>query len=209
MVPGPAGMLEAAIDRSVRRTAPSQWSATRIRSQQGTMQNKVVTTLARAFAHLGARQVRFNFRGVGASAGTYAEGDRRARGCARGRARGAARVGPGCTLYLGGFSFGAAVALAQCGARPQPAGLVTVAPPVERLPPISCRRAALGCSCTAQPTTWCRSRPTRGWVAGLAAPPQLVLLDGVGHFFHGQLAALTSAVTGFFAPGALRMASRR
>ena len=40
--------------------------------QLGTMQNKVVTTLARSFANLGATAVRFNFRGVGASAGGYA-----------------------------------------------------------------------------------------------------------------------------------------
>ena len=42
--------------------------------QQGTMSNKVVTTVARAFAKLGADAVRFNFRGVGASAGAYADG---------------------------------------------------------------------------------------------------------------------------------------
>ena len=96
------------------------------------MSNKVVTTLARAFARLGADAVRFNFRGVGArpAATRTASGEREdalavVAWC---RAR-----WPGRRLYLGGFSFGAAVA-AAIAARVAPAGLVTVAPPVDRLP---------------------------------------------------------------------------
>ena len=97
------------------------------------MSNKVVTTLARAFARLGADAVRFNFRGVGASQGRYADGvgerDDALAVVAWCRAR-----WPDRRLYLGGFSFGAAVA-AAIAARVAPAGLVTVAPPVDKLPP--------------------------------------------------------------------------
>ena len=96
------------------------------------MSNKVVTTLARAFARLGADAVRFNFRGVGTSPGRYADGvgerDDALAVVAWCRAR-----WPGRRLYLGGFSFGAAVA-AAIAARVAPAGLVTVAPPVDKLP---------------------------------------------------------------------------
>ena len=73
LLPGPAGDLEiaAAPQDGARATAiichPHPLHG-------GTMTNKVVTTIARAFHELGLRTVRFNFRGVGKSAGKYAEG---------------------------------------------------------------------------------------------------------------------------------------
>jgi len=197
MVPGPAGTLEAAVDSVGAAPSAVAVICHPHPLEQGTMQNKVVTTLARAFAHLGAFSVRFNFRGVGASQGAYSEGiGERADALAVAawcRAR-----WPRLRLYLGGFSFGAAVALTSA-AEAQPFGLVTVAPPVEKLPatfvPPSCPWLLVhGTADDVVPVA-----PTEAWVAGLAAPPRLVLLDGVGHFFHGQLRTLESEVTGFFA----------
>ena len=113
-----------------------------------------------------------------------ASGPMRSRWSAWSRAR-----WPGLRLYLGGFSFGGGVALASA-AEARPFGLVTVAPPVEKLPPTfvppSCPWLLVhGTADDVVPVA-----PTEAWVAALAAPPQLVLLDGVGHFFHGQLRAL-------------------
>lgn len=71
----------------------------------GTMQNKVVQTLARAFVQCGWQAVRFNFRGVGASAGTYDEG----RGEAADMQAVIDQVAPSGPLALAGFSFGAFV----------------------------------------------------------------------------------------------------
>ena len=71
----------------------------------GTMQNKVVQTLARAFVQCGWQAVRFNFRGVGASAGTYDEGQGEAADM-QAVIRQVAAEGP---LALAGFSFGAFV----------------------------------------------------------------------------------------------------
>ena len=71
----------------------------------GTMQNKVVQTLARAFVQCGWQAVRFNFRGVGASAGVYDEG----RGEAVDMLSVVAQVAPEGPLALAGFSFGAFV----------------------------------------------------------------------------------------------------
>src|SRR5215831_20082293 len=109
-VPGPAGNLEAAID-SVDATPRAIAVVCHPHPlQQGTMQNKVVTTVARAFVKLGAHALRFNFRGVGASEGRYADGVGE-------RADALAAIAwsrdrwPGLNLYLGGFSFGAAIAL--------------------------------------------------------------------------------------------------
>jgi alpha/beta superfamily hydrolase len=76
---------------------------------------------------------------------------------------------------------------------------VTVAPPVERL-----AREHVAPSCP-----WLLVHgaaddvvppgPVLDWAAKLAKPPQIVLLPGVGHFFHGKLPALIDAVTTFFA----------
>jgi alpha/beta superfamily hydrolase len=197
VVPGPSGGLEAAIDAAVDTPIAIAVVCHPHPLQQGTMTNKVVTTLARAFAHLGAHVVRFNFRGVGTSAGSYSGGagekDDALAVAAWSRAR-----WPGLPLYLGGFSFGGGVAIASAR-EVQPRGLVTVAPPVEKLPP----------DCVPPDCPWLLVHgsdddvvpiaPTQAWVATLARPPQLLVLDHVGHFFHGKLRVLEDAVTDFFA----------
>lgn len=72
----------------------------------GTMDNKVVQTLARAFVQSGWTAVRFNFRGVGASAGVHDEG----RGEADDLLTVIASTAPDGPLALAGFSFGSFVA---------------------------------------------------------------------------------------------------
>jgi alpha/beta superfamily hydrolase len=162
------------------------------------MHNKVVTTLARAFAHLGAVSVRFNFRGVGLSAGEYDEGGGE-RADALAVVRYVRAQWPHQRVYLGGFSFGGAVALAVAR-EADPAGLVTVAPAIARLPsdfePPSCRWLLVH----GEADDIVPAPPVVAWAARLPLPPQIVLVDGVGHFFHGHLQALTDAVTTFFAP---------
>jgi alpha/beta superfamily hydrolase len=196
-VPGPAGTLEAMIDSVAAAPSAIAVICHPHPLQEGTMTNKVVTTLARAFAHLGAYAVRFNFRGVGASAGGYDDGVGERADALAVLAWSRARW-PDCRLYLGGFSFGAGVALAGA-ADARPHGLVTVAPPVAKLPatfvPPKCPWLLVhGTADELIPVT-----DTQAWVATLASPPKLLLLDGVGHFFHGRLRVLESAVTSFFA----------
>lgn len=197
-IAGPAGVLEAAIDASAGPAVATAVVCHPHPQQQGTMTNKVVTTVARAFTQLHADAVRFNFRGVGKSAGAYAGGD--------GEGDDALAVVAWCRerwpnrpLYLGGFSFGAAVALVVA-ARVAPAGLVTVAPPVERLrsgfdAPRCPWLLVHGESDDVVP-----AKPVLEWAAALPSPPKIVLLPGVGHFFHGSLAAITRAVTEAFGP---------
>src|SRR5262249_61072374 len=71
VIPGPDGRIEGAVD-SVDAAARAIAVVCHPHPlQQGTMQNKVVTTVARAFAQLGAHAVRFNCRGVGTSQGRH------------------------------------------------------------------------------------------------------------------------------------------
>jgi alpha/beta superfamily hydrolase len=195
-IAGPEGALEGAIDGDAGAPAAVAVICHPHPLEQGTMHNKVVTTLARAFVRLGAVAVRFNFRGVGSSAGSYADGigerDDVLAVIAFCRAR-----WPSRRLYLGGFSFGAAVALAVA-ARAAPHGLITVAPPVERLPEDfvapTCPWVLLhGTADDVVP-----AKPVLAWCAALAAPPRVVLVEGGGHFFHGRLPAVTAAVTTAF-----------
>jgi alpha/beta superfamily hydrolase len=196
-IPGPAGQLELAVDQAGTSAAAVAVICHPHPLQQGTMHNKVVTTLARTFANLGAAAVRFNFRGVGDSAGAYADGvgerDDAAAVVEFARERWA-----GLPVYLGGFSFGGAVALG-IASRIAPRGLVTVAPPVARLgaefvPPRCPWLLLHGSDDDVVP-----AGPVIEWATALAAPPRVVQLAGVGHFFHGHLNALSAAVTEFFA----------
>jgi alpha/beta superfamily hydrolase len=195
-IAGPAGVLEAVIDASAAASIATALICHPHPLQQGTMSNKVVTTVARAFTRIGADAVRFNFRGVGKSAGRFADGIGE-RDDALAAAAWCRRRWPNRPLYLGGFSFGAAIA-AAIAARAAPAGLVTVAPPVERLgddflPPTCPWLLIHGDADEVVPP-----RPVIEWCAKLPVPPKIVLLPGVGHFFHGHLAALAKAVTEAF-----------
>ena len=98
----------------------------------GTMDNKVVTTVARAFQERGAAAFRFNFRGVGASEGRHDEGRGETEDCLAVIAHARSAVGEHLPLWLAGFSFGGAVAV-RASERVEFAQLVLVAPAFRRL----------------------------------------------------------------------------
>jgi alpha/beta superfamily hydrolase len=165
----------------------------------GTMQNKVVHTLARAFGELGVASVRFNFRGVGASAGGFAHG--------AGETEDALAViewvraqRPGAAVWLAGFSFGAYVAL-RAAAPAQVSGLITVAPAVNlydfsALAPPPCPWLLIqGEADEVVPV-----EAVRAWLSAIAPRPQTLFLPGAGHFFHGRLNDLKAAVRDFVPP---------
>src|SRR5256885_54563 len=97
----------------------------------GTMDNKVVTTLVRAFSESGAAVFRFNFRGVGASEGTHDEGRGETDDMVRVIEHARSQLG-GLPLQLAGFSFGGAVAVRASG-RVDFSQLVLVAPGFRRI----------------------------------------------------------------------------
>ena len=98
----------------------------------GTMDNKVVTTVARAFAERGAATYRFNFRGVGETQGTHDEGRGETEDCLAVLAHARAALGDHLPVWLAGFSFGGAVAV-KASARADFQHLVLVAPAFRRL----------------------------------------------------------------------------
>lgn len=97
----------------------------------GTMDNKVITTVARAFFDAAAATYRFNFRGVGGTEGAHDDG--------RGETEDMLKViehaqsqRPGLPLWLSGFSFGGAVALAA-SEKVNASEMILIAPAFQRL----------------------------------------------------------------------------
>jgi alpha/beta superfamily hydrolase len=165
---------------------------------EGSMHNKVVHTLCRGLERLNCVALRFNFRGVGASEGAFAEGLGELED-ARAICRWARQEWPGQLLGLAGFSFGAAVALAAAVSE-QPFALVTVAPPVGRL----FDRDMTTPSCPwlvvqGDEDELVDCELVREWVHGLRPAPRLAVLPGADHFFHGRLVELRDIVSGFVA----------
>lgn len=197
---GPSGQLEGLLDMPAPPPAAIAVVCHPHPKFAGTMHNKVAFMLARAFNDLGAVSLRFNFRGVGRSEGEYAEGNGETQDALAAidwlRAK-----HPELPLWLGGFSFGAYVALRAQSQRPVQR-LVTVAPAVERfdthaieLPVMPWLLVQGDADDVVSP------RAVLDWAAGLARPPKIAVLQGAGHFFHGRLTELRQAVVNAFTSG--------
>ncbi|MEY4760306.1 MAG: hypothetical protein RLZZ200_162 [Pseudomonadota bacterium] len=162
------------------------------------MDNKVVTTVARTFQELGIPTLRFNFRGVGESEGVHDEGrgevDDALAVIAAGRSR-----WPGAALWLAGFSFGGLIALAATS-RPE-AGtvqrLVTVAPAFTRFHASPDEVRAPECPwlvVQGDADEVIPAAEVAGFAGRITPAPELVMLQGVGHYFHGRLNDLRGAI---------------
>ena len=197
VVAGPAGQLEAVVEDP----GDAAGDAVAVLCHphplyHGTMNNKVVHTLARAANRLGCPAVRFNFRGVGRSEGSYAEGAGETEDALAVVAWARERW-PDAALWLGGFSFGAWVAL-NAAPRADPALLVTVAPPVQRFPVEDLVHPGV-------PWLLVQGRSdevvdpaaVEDWASRLSPRPELAAMDDTDHFFHGRLTALRDVVEEF------------
>jgi len=196
-ISGPAGRLEALMDMPPELAPVAAVVVCHPHPQHGgTMHNKVAHTLARAFVRTDFAALRFNFRGTEGSEGVYDEGigelDDALAAIEWIRAR-----YPGLPLWSAGFSFGAAIAVRAAVASPV-AGLVSVAPAIYRF----------GADLESQPDCpWLVVQgdedelvdvdATIDWINGLEPGPELIVMPGVEHFFHGNLVALREAVVNF------------
>ncbi|MDQ3270012.1 MAG: alpha/beta fold hydrolase [Pseudomonadota bacterium] len=200
LLPGPAGALEAIIE------APDSEVPTRpvvavvchpLPTEGGTMHNKVVTMSARALRESGVATVRFNFRGIGASEGTFDDGEGEIEDL-RAVAAWVRQQRPDAQLWLAGFSFGAYVALALA-AELAPGMLILIAPPagrswnLEALPPPECPWLVI----QGEADEVVDPQAVYAWLEGLkplAHPPELVRMPDTTHFFHRRLIDLRGAV---------------
>ena len=192
---GPAGRIEALLDTPPVPLAPAVAVVCHPHPQhQGTMLNKVVHTIGRALNDLGLPVVRFNFRGVGASDGAYADGIGETEDVLA-VAAWAQRHFPGAELWLAGFSFGAAVSI-RAALASQCRQLISVAPPVTRMATLlrADRPACPWLLIQGSADEVVAAADVIAWARALNPPPDLVLLPDVDHFFHGRLTLLRDTV---------------
>jgi uncharacterized protein len=193
-VAGPAGALVTAVDAPAGRPRGVAVVCHPHPQHGGTMDNKVVQTLARAFVQLGHTSVRFNFRGIGGSAGGWDEG--------RGEIDDALAViaahrVAGLPLLLAGFSFGGYVASQAATRLAEPATRLALVGP-----------AVVNFNVAPVPSDTLVVHGELDDVVPLPAvfdwarPQQLpvTVLPGAGHFFHGQLPVLKQIVLAAFGP---------
>lgn len=190
LINGPAGQLEVSVAEPVSESR----SAIGIVCHPhplfgGTMDNKVVTTLTKIFQYLGLHTVRFNFRGVGRSAGQFDNGN--------GELEDLLAVldwmqqqHPSREIWLAGFSFGAYVA-AKAATQLPINQLVTVAPavqhfPMQNLPPIRCPWVLV----QGEKDDVVPPQEVFAWAETRDPKPIILRFPEAGHFFHGQLGEL-------------------
>ncbi|MFK2932543.1 alpha/beta hydrolase [Dyella agri] len=195
MLDGPAGKLEAISDVAERADARRGVAVICHPNpvQGGTMHNKVVTMLERALRESGLDTLRFNFRGTGASAGSYDDGNGESEDLAAVVAW-LRRVRPGDALWLAGFSFGSYVTIRNA-VRLEADALVSIAPPVGRwsmgddvLP---------GCPwlmVMGEADEVVEPQAVFDWIEAMDKPPELIRMPETGHFFHRRLMDLRGAV---------------
>lgn len=160
----------------------------------GTMHNKVVTTVAKAFEQLGAKTVRFNFRGVGKSEGHYddALGEADDLRVILGWVKGAC---PNDEIWLAGFSFGSYVAAKAANTDPDITRLITIAPTVNNynyhaFTSIACPwLVVLGAEDELVPL-----EQVKAFVEQPPVPVRFVVVEKASHFFHCKLIELREAL---------------
>ena len=190
---GPAGALEVAIDRPTDAAQGVAVIAHPHPLHGGTMTNKVVQTLARAFVLAGWTAVRFNFRGVGRSEGAYDEG--------RGELQDLLAVvqaqAPEGPLCLAGFSFGAFVtshAVAQLHPQRELRRVVLVGAAASRfvVAPLAPELHLHSLVIHGEQDDTVPLAAVMDWARPQALP--VLVVPGGGHFFHGQLPLLRDCV---------------
>lgn len=194
---GPAGAIEAVRDSATLADGAAPRGVAIIAHPHplfgGTMDNKVVQTLARAFVASGYQAVRFNFRGVGGSAGVHDEG----RGECEDLLSVVAQVAPEGPLALAGFSFGAFVtshALAALWGQRRIDHVVLVGTAASRftVAPVPAEAHGRTLVVHGEHDDTVPLAAVMDWARPQILP--VTVVPGGGHFFHGQLPLLRNLV---------------
>jgi uncharacterized protein len=191
-IAGPAGTLEVALNVPEGNVRGIALIAHPHPLQGGTLDNKVVQTLAKTFAALGYAATRFNFRGVGLSEGRFDDGIGETDDALAALAAAKLEFGE-LPVALAGFSFGSyvqtRVAHAIAAERMVLIGPAVKRFPIEAVPPdtIVIHGEEDDVVAIADVLAWAR-------------PQQLpiIVFPGCGHFFHGRLPQLQRVITGMW-----------
>jgi hypothetical protein len=199
-LPAPHGMLEGLLRLPDPGTTPRMAAVVchPHPAQGGTMHNKVVFRIAQALGELGMPTLRFNYRGVGRSTGSFDEGRGEADDV-RTALEALAERFPTLPLCLAGFSFGAWLALPIGCADARVRQLIGVGVPVRLLATdtlTDCAKPKL--IIQGERDQYGPLSELRRWLAQLPEPKQLTVIPGAEHFFAEQQSALTAAIVDYF-----------
>jgi len=194
---GPAGRLEAILKEPAGAVTRAAIVCHPHPLFGGTMHNKVVFRIARAFADAGFAVLRFNFRGTGRSEGAHDSG-RGEQDDLRTAIEFIERRFPGAETWLAGFSFGSAVMLRAAACDDRVRAIIAVGVPVSRQDfsdVAHCNKPKLliqGSNDQYGPLDQLEM-----FFASLDDPKQLKIIDDADHFFEGHLPELAETVTKF------------
>lgn len=193
-IPGPAGPLEALLDRPAGAPRAAVVFAHPLPTEGGTMHTKVVFQGAKALTRIGCEVLRFNFRGVGRSAGAWDQGGGEMDDFRAGLDFMSERHAD-LELWAAGFSFGSYVALTAGAQDDRVCALLGIAPPVDRYDFAAVRR-------TDKPKFIIHGeadeliplKKVRDFYAQLREPKELVEIDRANHLFEGQASEVGDAI---------------
>lgn len=198
MIPSDGILLEASYEEGLTSASDAVILCHPHPLYGGAMDNNVVLALKNALAKWGWTTLRFNFRGVGRSGGTYADGKGEARDLfsvvefleKKGKKK----------LHIAGYSFGVWIALLAIAQGFEPQSAILVSPPVDfldfsglKLPPKPCL-VTLG-----DRDKYCSPESLINWLAvqDTGQKPDLEILPGCDHFYWKKEAILADLVAGF------------
>jgi alpha/beta superfamily hydrolase len=196
LIPGPTGVLEALthIPPAYTEGSPIAVICHPHPLHGGSMSNKVVHIIAESFHDMGVATLRFNFRGVGHSQGSFDSGNGEQQDLAAAAAWLRQRHQTGAPLWLAGFSFGSYVAF-RAHEVLQSQRLLLVAPPVGRFDFSEPKQVRIpwlviqgGKDDVVSP------QQVSAWVHRHPMSPQYEWFADADHFFHGRLNRIRNAI---------------
>lgn len=195
-IPGPAGLLEGLINAQAEGTPRAiAVLGHPLPTRGGTMHTKAVFHAAKALARIGVPVLRFNFRGVGRSAGSFSDGDGERDDFKAAIAFMKARYPDVKSIWSGGMSFGSWVALTVGATAENVTALIGIACPVNKYD-----YSAVAAAST--PTFLIHGerdeliplKEIRKFYATLTEPKELVVIDGADHLFDGKVSEVGDAI---------------
>ena len=193
-ITGPAGAVECLIDRPAGEPRAAVVFAHPLPIQGGTMHTKVVFQSAKALTRIGCVVMRFNFRGVGRSAGEWDRGNGE-KDDYRAALDYLAGQHPGLELWAAGFSFGSYIAAEVGAGDDRVCALIAIAPPVDRYEFARVKQSAKPKFIVhGERDELISLRQVRHFYAGLPEPKELVEIDRANHLFDGQASEVGDAL---------------
>ena len=195
-IAGPAGLLEGMINAKAGAGARAiAVLAHPLPTGGGTMHTKALFHAAKALSRIDVPVLRFNFRGVGRSAGSFSDGVGEQEDLRAAVGFMAARYPDVRRMWCGGMSFGSWVAMTACASDPRVTALIGIACPVSRYdysPAVSANKPTF--LVHGERDELASVKDIRRFYASLPEPKELVVIDAANHLFDGKASEVGDAI---------------